>query len=57
MTDQIAHEDWSSRLAFILVSIGTTVGLGNPWRFPFAVGESGAGSRSGETGNEEARNA
>jgi NSS family neurotransmitter:Na+ symporter len=44
MSDEIAHEAWSSRFAFILVSIGATVGLGNLWRFPFAVGESGAGA-------------
>lgn len=44
MTDEIAHEAWSSRLAFVLVSIGATVGLGNLWRFPFAAGESGAGA-------------
>ena len=44
MTDEIAHQAWSSRLAFILVSIGATVGLGNLWRFPFAAGESGAGA-------------
>lgn len=44
MSQDYAHEAWSSRLAFILVSIGATVGLGNLWRFPFAAGESGAGA-------------
>ncbi|MHA1544646.1 MAG: sodium-dependent transporter, partial [Alphaproteobacteria bacterium] len=37
------HESWSSRLSYIIVAIGATVGLGNLWRFPFAAGENGGG--------------
>ena len=32
---------WSSSLAFIIASIGSAVGLGNIWRFPYIMGEYG----------------
>lgn len=38
-----SHESWTSRLSYIVVAIGATVGLGNLWRFPFAAGENGGG--------------
>jgi len=34
-------ENWSSRLTFLMASIGFSVGLGNIWRFPYVVGENG----------------
>lgn len=37
------HESWSSRLTYIIVAIGATVGLGNLWRFPFEAGNNGGG--------------
>jgi len=39
-----ALESFSSRLAFILVTAGAAVGLGNIWAFPFVVGKSGGGT-------------
>lgn len=39
-TDTI-REQWSTRIGFILAAVGSAVGLGNVWRFPFATGESG----------------
>jgi len=36
-----AHEQWSSRMAFIFAAVGSAVGLGNIWRFPYMAGENG----------------
>ena len=35
------HAHWSSRFAFILAAVGSAVGLGNLWRFPFMTGQNG----------------
>ncbi len=35
------RETWATRLGFILASIGSAVGLGNIWRFPFQTAEYG----------------
>ncbi len=32
---------WATRIGFILAAVGSAVGLGNIWRFPFLTGESG----------------
>ncbi len=32
---------WSSRYSFILAAIGSAVGLGNIWRFPYIMGQHG----------------
>ncbi len=34
-------ETWSSSLGFILVSVGSAVGIGNIWRFPYLAGQNG----------------
>jgi neurotransmitter:Na+ symporter, NSS family len=46
MTDmnKSQHEQWSSRLAFILAATGSAVGLGNIWKFPYITGENGGGA-------------
>jgi len=38
------REEWSSTLGFILASIGSAVGIGNIWRFPYIVGANGGGA-------------
>ncbi len=34
-------ESWSGRFTFILASVGAAVGLGNIWKFPYTLGNSG----------------
>eukprot|EP00924_Labyrinthula_sp_SR-Ha-C_P010889 snap_masked-scaffold_47-processed-gene-1.48-mRNA-1 protein AED:0.17 eAED:0.18 QI:0/-1/0/1/-1/1/1/0/636 len=38
------RDRWSSRVTFILGAIGSAVGLGNLWRFPFLVFNYGGGT-------------
>lgn len=36
-----SHENWGSRLGFILATAGSAIGLGNIWKFPYVAGENG----------------
>ncbi len=38
------RERWPSRLAFIMAAIGSAVGLGNVWRFPYVAYANGGGA-------------
>lgn len=36
-----AREFWNTRIGFVLAAVGSAVGLGNMWRFPYVTAESG----------------
>ena len=38
------REQWSSELTFIMAALGSAVGLGNIWRFPYVAGANGGGA-------------
>lgn len=46
MSNQTTHkrETFSGRQAFIMAAIGSAVGLGNIWRFPYTTYENGGGA-------------
>ncbi|RSD27557.1 sodium-dependent transporter [Mesobacillus subterraneus] len=37
------HEQWSSKLGFILAAAGSAIGLGAIWKFPYMAGTNGGG--------------
>lgn len=37
------REHWSSRIGFLMAAIGSAIGLGILWKFPYTVGENGGG--------------
>ncbi|MFB6124028.1 MAG: sodium-dependent transporter [Haloferacaceae archaeon] len=40
----MARETWATRVGFILAAMGSAVGLGNIWRFPWMTAENGGGA-------------
>ncbi len=41
MSEQREH--WSSKIGFVLAAIGSAIGLGVLWKFPYTVGQNGGG--------------
>ncbi|WP_134699147.1 sodium-dependent transporter [Ammoniphilus sp. YIM 78166] len=38
------NEQWGTRAGFILAAVGSAIGLGNIWRFPYVAYENGGGA-------------
>jgi NSS family neurotransmitter:Na+ symporter len=43
-TSPAPRENWSARSGFIFAAVGSAVGLGNIWRFPYVAYENGGGA-------------
>ncbi len=39
-----ANETWTGRYGFILATIGSAIGIGSIWKFPYEVGANGGGA-------------
>ncbi len=40
----MSREQWGTRAGFILAAVGSAIGLGNIWRFPYMAYENGGGA-------------
>lgn len=44
MEQEKNNNNWSSQLGFLLAAAGSSIGLGNIWRFPYMTGTNGGGA-------------
>ncbi|MFB6352357.1 MAG: sodium-dependent transporter, partial [Bradymonadaceae bacterium] len=44
MAGDTDRENWSGTLGFVLAAVGSAVGLGNVWKFPYMAGDNGGGA-------------
>lgn len=41
MSEENVRPEWATKIGFILAAVGSAVGLGNIWRFPYIMGKYG----------------
>lgn len=41
---KLSKDSWSTQYVFIMAAVGSAVGLGNLWKFPYITGENGGGA-------------
>jgi NSS family neurotransmitter:Na+ symporter len=42
--EEFIRDQWGTKLGFLLAAIGSAIGLGNIWRYPYVVYENGGGA-------------
>ena len=44
MTPDPGETEWKTRSGFVLATIGSAIGIGSIWKFPYEVGANGGGA-------------
>ena len=48
-----SRDHWGNKLGFILAAVGSAVGLGNIWKFPYVVGKNGGRCGHGDKADQK----